>query len=58
MSAGDDLMATIAAERRAFSNILEALPPQDWNTPSLCTGWRIREVVAHMTMPTPRGAAV
>lgn len=58
MSAGDDLMATIAAERRAFSNILEALPQQDWNTPSLCTGWRIREVVAHMTMPlrfsTPR----
>lgn len=58
MSAGDDLMATIAAERRTFSNILEALPHQDWNTPSLCTGWRIREVVAHMTMPlrfsTPR----
>ena len=58
MSAGSDLMATIAAERRAFSNILQALPQQAWNTPSLCAGWRVREVVAHMTMPlrfsTPR----
>jgi uncharacterized protein (TIGR03083 family) len=51
MSAGNDLMATIAAERRAFTHILDALPHQDWNTPSLCTGWRVREVVAHMTMP-------
>src|SRR5205085_8138861 len=22
-----------------------------WNTPSLCEGWRVREVVAHVTMP-------
>lgn len=51
MSTGDNLMAAIAAERRAFTHILEELPHQDWNTPSLCTGWRVREVVAHMTMP-------
>jgi uncharacterized protein (TIGR03083 family) len=51
MSTGNNLMAAIAAERRAFTHILEELPHQDWNTPSLCTGWRVREVVAHMTMP-------
>ncbi|MET3809628.1 maleylpyruvate isomerase family mycothiol-dependent enzyme [Arthrobacter sp. UYEF3] len=51
MSAGYDLMASIAAERRAFTHILEELPHQDWNSPSLCTGWRVREVVAHLTMP-------
>ena len=58
MSADSDLMADIAAERRAFTGILEALPQQGWNAPSLCTGWRVREVVAHMAMPlrfsTPR----
>lgn len=57
MSTGD-LMAPIAAERRGFSSILQGLPPEDWDAPSLCTGWRVREVVAHMAMPlrfsTPR----
>jgi uncharacterized protein (TIGR03083 family) len=47
----DDLQPTITAERRAFSQVLEALPEADWNAPSLCSGWRTREVVAHMTMP-------
>jgi uncharacterized protein (TIGR03083 family) len=46
-----DLMPTIAAERRAFTDVLEGLPEADWNAPSLCSGWRVREVVAHMTMP-------
>jgi uncharacterized protein (TIGR03083 family) len=46
-----DLMPTIAAERRAFGDVLEALSEADWNAPSLCSGWRVREVVAHMTMP-------
>jgi uncharacterized protein (TIGR03083 family) len=46
-----DLMPTIIAERRAFGDVLEGLPEQDWNAPSLCSGWRVREVVAHMTMP-------
>ena len=47
----DDLMATVHAERRAFGDVLEALPEPDWEAPSLCRGWRVREVVAHMTMP-------
>jgi uncharacterized protein (TIGR03083 family) len=47
----DDLQPIITAERRAFSEVLEALAEADWNAPSLCSGWRTREVVAHMTMP-------
>jgi uncharacterized protein (TIGR03083 family) len=47
----DDLMTTIHAERRAFGDVLEALPDADWGSSSLCAGWRVREVVAHMTMP-------
>jgi uncharacterized protein (TIGR03083 family) len=46
-----DLMPTITAERKAFGDVLEDLPEADWNAPSLCAGWRVREVVAHMTMP-------
>jgi uncharacterized protein (TIGR03083 family) len=46
-----DLMPTIAAERRAFGEVLAGLPASDWDAPSLCSGWRVREVVAHMTMP-------
>ena len=46
-----DLMPTITAERTAFGDVLESLPEADWNAPSLCSGWRVREVVAHMTMP-------
>ncbi|MCY0905969.1 maleylpyruvate isomerase family mycothiol-dependent enzyme [Arthrobacter sp. H14-L1] len=51
MSADNNLMPTVAAERRAFSDVLESRSEQDWNTPSLCAGWRVREVVTHMTMP-------
>jgi uncharacterized protein (TIGR03083 family) len=51
-----DLMPTVTAERRAFSDVLEGLPEAQWNAPSLCSGWRVREVVAHMTMPFRYGA--
>lgn len=58
MTTTGDLTALIAAERSAFGKVLEALPAQAWDAPSLCAGWRVREVVAHMTMPfrysTPR----
>jgi uncharacterized protein (TIGR03083 family) len=45
------LMPIISAERQAFTGVLEALPEQRWDAGSLCSGWRVREVVAHMTMP-------
>jgi uncharacterized protein (TIGR03083 family) len=47
----DDLLPMITAERHAFGDVLEGLPEVDWEAPSLCSGWRVREVVAHMTMP-------
>jgi uncharacterized protein (TIGR03083 family) len=46
-----DLAGIVVAERHAFGEVLEALPPAAWDVPSLCEGWRVREVVAHMTMP-------
>ena len=46
-----DLAAEIAGEFLALADLLEAAPPEAWDAPSLCAGWRTREVVAHMTMP-------
>jgi uncharacterized protein (TIGR03083 family) len=41
----------VADECRALAGLLEAAPAAVWDAPSLCEGWRTREVVAHMTMP-------
>lgn len=39
------------AERERLLALLESLGPDQWAAPSLCADWRVREVVAHMTMP-------
>ncbi|MET9957348.1 maleylpyruvate isomerase family mycothiol-dependent enzyme [Streptomyces sp. NPDC006339] len=44
-----DVKAAIAAERRELAAVLDGLSPEQWNAPSLCAGWRVREVAAHMT---------
>jgi uncharacterized protein (TIGR03083 family) len=46
-----DLQESVAAECRALADLLSGLAPEAWDTPSLCAGWRVREVVAHLTMP-------
>jgi uncharacterized protein (TIGR03083 family) len=35
-------------ERSDLAAFLAALPPQDWQAPSLCAGWRVRDVAAHV----------
>jgi uncharacterized protein (TIGR03083 family) len=47
----------IAAERRELADVLDALTAQAWDHATLCDGWRVREVVAHMTMPFRYSAA-
>lgn len=46
----DALRDAIAAERLALADILSGLTVEQWATPSLCEGWTVREVVAHITM--------
>ncbi|WP_406052422.1 maleylpyruvate isomerase family mycothiol-dependent enzyme [Kribbella sp. NBC_00889] len=46
-----DIRAAIAGERTDLAGVLAGLPADDWDKPSLCEGWRVREVVAHITMP-------
>ncbi len=35
-------------ERTDLADPLETLSPQQWDAPSLCEGWRVRDVVAHV----------
>lgn len=44
-----DIWTTIAAERGALADDLAALTPAQWETPSLCAGWTVRDVVAHLS---------
>jgi uncharacterized protein (TIGR03083 family) len=47
----DPLARETAAERERLADLLDTLDPDQWAAASLCAGWRVREVVAHMTMP-------
>lgn len=53
-----DTWPMIKAERIATADALAVLPPADWDRPSLCAGWTVRDVVAHMidsqTVTPPR----
>jgi len=46
-----DRQAAAAAEYLALAELLDTQPEAAWDTQSLCEAWRVREVVAHMTMP-------
>ena len=46
-----EVRSAVAAERRAQVAMYSSLTEQDWDSPSLCAGWRVREVLAHTTMP-------
>ncbi|WP_331461072.1 maleylpyruvate isomerase family mycothiol-dependent enzyme [Micromonospora tarapacensis] len=47
----EDIRAAVTAERSEQADLLATLRPDQWDAPTLCAGWRVREVVAHTTMP-------
>lgn len=49
-TAAGDVRAAIAAERRELADVLDGLTGAQWDAPTLCDGWRVREVAAHMSM--------
>lgn len=49
-SAAVDVRTEIAAERSELADVLDTLTEQQWNAPTLCKGWRVRDVAAHMSM--------
>lgn len=48
----------VAAELSELADLLAILPDVAWDAPSLCPGWRVREVVAHLTLPMHASAPV
>ncbi|MGC4939730.1 maleylpyruvate isomerase family mycothiol-dependent enzyme [Kribbella sp. DT2] len=53
-----DVQKAIAAERTDLVAVLRNLSADDWDRQTLCEGWQVRELVAHIVMPylysTPR----
>lgn len=46
-----DTFAQIAAERRDLAELIDALSDEQLTTTSLCEGWTVRDVAAHLVMP-------
>jgi uncharacterized protein (TIGR03083 family) len=40
----------IRDQRLGLADLLDDLTDAEWETPSLCTGWRVRDVAAHVAM--------
>ena len=52
MDAPDPAVSALVTKGyEALADLLAGFPAERWDEPSLCEGWRTREVVAHMTMP-------
>ena len=45
-----DAWTAIDDQRGAIVRMLEDLPEQDWHRPSLCGGWTVRQVAAHIAL--------
>jgi uncharacterized protein (TIGR03083 family) len=46
----------IEQERLSLAALLQDLTDDEWNSPSLCAGWRIKDVAAHVALaPQPPG---
>jgi uncharacterized protein (TIGR03083 family) len=54
--AATDTWPVIHGERKALAADLRNLSDGQWDTPSLCAGWTVRDVVTHMTAATEVGA--
>ena len=46
-----DVFPLIAAERRRLADALDPLSPAEWAAPSLCEGWTVHVVAAHLNAP-------
>ena len=46
----DELWGAIDHQRVLVANLLEGLSDDQWSQPSLCDGWTVRDVGAHLTL--------
>ena len=47
-----EIHAALEAERLSLADFLDDLDGADWAVTSLCPAWTVRDVVAHLTIPT------
>ncbi|TDC99822.1 maleylpyruvate isomerase family mycothiol-dependent enzyme [Nonomuraea deserti] len=43
-----DVRPLFPRERRALLDLLDGLAPEDWSRPTVCPGWDVHDVVAHV----------
>ncbi|GAA1609390.1 maleylpyruvate isomerase family mycothiol-dependent enzyme [Kribbella sancticallisti] len=48
----NDVVKWTETERLGVADLLESLSDDEWSVDSLCTGWTVRHVAAHLTMST------
>ena len=46
-----DLQSFVAPTYDGLADLLASAPVETWDAPSLCKNWKVRHVIAHMTMP-------
>ncbi|MGY1787269.1 maleylpyruvate isomerase family mycothiol-dependent enzyme [Geodermatophilus sp. SYSU D00698] len=46
-----DVDARVQTERTRLLHVLDGLDEEQWDTPSLCAGWAVRDLVVHLLMP-------
>jgi uncharacterized protein (TIGR03083 family) len=46
----DQLWAAIDDQRQRTADLFETLTDEQWRHPSLCDGWTVRDVAAHLTL--------
>lgn len=51
MATDIEVRAAIDSERQELADLLQELPSESWDSETLCSGWRVRELVAYLTMP-------
>ncbi len=50
LSSDTDVQSLVATQLRSLADVLADQPPSVADAPSLCEGWAVKHVVAHMTM--------
>jgi uncharacterized protein (TIGR03083 family) len=50
MLTDDQIWSAIDDQRGRVAELLESLPDEQWQHPSLCEGWTVRDVGAHLTL--------
>jgi uncharacterized protein (TIGR03083 family) len=53
----DQKWTVIAGQRRALADLLAGLDEEEWEQPSVCTEWRVKDVAAHVAL-TPQSPGI